>query len=76
MRKKQIATKWSNIFVARQEEENLERKLDYKELTPCLRDITKVWDDLLNAAAAGRSEPVQYSTLLDYVKKGRPWGSF
>ncbi|XP_025087952.1 TBC1 domain family member 4-like isoform X3 [Pomacea canaliculata] len=60
------------VFKARQEEENLERKLDYKELTPCLRDITKVWDDLLNAAAAGRSEPVQYSTLLDYVKKGVP----
>nr|KAG5707808.1 hypothetical protein BaRGS_015968 [Batillaria attramentaria] len=61
----------SNIR-ARQEEESLERKLDYQELTPCLRDVTKVWDDLLNAASAGNTDPVSYTTLLDSVKKGVP----
>lgn len=63
---------WScySCYSARQEEESLERKLDYKELTPCLRDVTKVWEDLLNAAASGNSHTVIYSTLLECVKKG------
>lgn len=57
---------------ARQEEESLERKLDYQELTPCLRDVTKVWDDLLNSSSSGSAEPVSHNVLLDSVKKGVP----
>lgn len=60
---------------ARQEEQLvLERKLDYEELTPCLKDVTRVWDDLLHTAisSADSQHSVPYDTLLDCVKKGVP----
>ncbi|XP_076467921.1 TBC1 domain family member 1-like isoform X2 [Babylonia areolata] len=65
------------VFRARQEEQlALERKLDYEELTPCLKDVSRVWDDLLHTAAAASStdgpHTVLYDTLLDCVKKGVP----
>lgn len=56
---------------ARQEEAtSLERKLDYEELTPCLREVTKVWEDLLTTASTNPADTVPYNTLLDCVKKG------
>ncbi|KAL8573379.1 hypothetical protein ACOMHN_032394 [Nucella lapillus] len=60
---------------ARQEEQlALERKLDYEELTPCLKDVTRVWDDMLHSALASADSQqfVPYDTLLDCVKKGIP----
>ena len=67
------------VLAARQEESSsLERKLDYEELTPCLREVTKVWEDLLTAAAANPAHTVPYDTLLDCVKKGSilNWDTF
>uniref|UniRef100_A0A2C9JIX7 TBC1 domain family member 4 n=2 Tax=Biomphalaria glabrata TaxID=6526 RepID=A0A2C9JIX7_BIOGL len=66
---------------ARQEEggANVCRKLDYQELTPCLKEITFVWEQMLTLheeqegsepAEDGKTVPLE--KLLDYVKKGVP----
>ncbi|XP_070197331.1 TBC1 domain family member 1-like [Littorina saxatilis] len=61
----------SDIKARQEEEYSSERKLDYEELTPCLRDVTRVWDDLLNTTT-GSGTNVSYSTLLECVKQGVP----
>ncbi|XP_052276744.1 TBC1 domain family member 1-like isoform X8 [Dreissena polymorpha] len=57
---------------ARQDEADLKRqKLDYVEITPCLREVSKQWDEMLTAP--GRPKVVvSNEKLLDCVKQGVP----
>ena len=73
-----ISMLWPVLAARQEESSSLERKLDYEELTPCLREVTKVWEDLLTAAAANPAHTVPYDTLLDCVKKGSilNWDTF
>ncbi|XP_059145319.1 TBC1 domain family member 1-like [Physella acuta] len=67
---------------ARQEEggATVSRKLDYQELTPCLKEITTVWEQMLSLHGdEGRDgdigedeKAIPMVKLLDYVKKGVP----
>ncbi|KAL4230457.1 domain member [Mactra antiquata] len=57
---------------ARQDEVDLKRqKLDYVEITPCLKDVTKSWDEML-ARNSRETHKVDPDTLLDCVRKGVP----
>lgn len=42
-------------------------KLDYEEITPCLKEVTKVWDEMLQA---DESKKFTKSSLLKAVKDG------
>ncbi|XP_060603835.1 TBC1 domain family member 1-like isoform X2 [Ruditapes philippinarum] len=57
---------------ARQDEADLKRqKLDYVEITPCLKEVTRLWDEMLNRP--GRTTiKVEYEKLLSCVKQGVP----
>ncbi|KAH9523157.1 TBC1 domain member 1 [Bulinus truncatus] len=67
---------------ARQEEGggvNVCRKLEYQELTPCLKEITSVWEQMLTLHEGEETnelgetgKPIPLVKLLDYVKKGVP----
>ncbi|KAK6168433.1 hypothetical protein SNE40_020968 [Patella caerulea] len=62
--------KENHSLVARQDEAQLKRnKLDYMEVIPCLKDVTKDWENIL-------SRPADYkfhmSNLLECVRKGVP----
>lgn len=69
-----------DVFPARQEEggATVSRKLDYQELTPCLKEITTVWEQMLSLHGdEGRDgdigedeKAIPMVKLLDYVKKG------
>ncbi|XP_046369394.2 TBC1 domain family member 1-like isoform X2 [Haliotis rufescens] len=60
------------VFKARQDEMDQKRqKLDYQEVTPCLKDVTKVWEELL-AAENRTSTKIAQDKLLGCVKKGVP----
>lgn len=58
------------MFSARQDEADLKRqKLDYVEITPCLKEVTKTWEEMLNRT--GRSGiKFDYEKLLSCVKQG------
>ncbi|XP_067663827.1 TBC1 domain family member 1-like isoform X1 [Haliotis asinina] len=57
---------------ARQDEMDQKRqKLDYQEVTPCLKDVTKVWEELLGTEHRNSTKIAQ-DKLLDCVKKGVP----
>ncbi|WAQ99425.1 TBCD1-like protein [Mya arenaria] len=57
---------------ARQDEADLKRrKLDYAEITPCLKDVTRSWEELLSMP--GRPHTlVDQDKLIGYVKQGVP----
>ncbi|XP_053398670.1 TBC1 domain family member 1-like [Mercenaria mercenaria] len=57
---------------ARQDEADLKRqKLDYLEITPCLKEVTRLWEEMLSSA--GRSNiKVEYEKLLSCVRQGVP----
>ena len=46
------------------------QKLDYQEITPCLKEVSKIWDEML--LTPGREE-VQFDSqkLLNCVKQGK-----
>ncbi|XP_077983763.1 TBC1 domain family member 1-like isoform X2 [Glandiceps talaboti] len=46
-------------------------KLDYEEITPCLREITAIWDEMMQAAKKDDID-YNYNTLLKSVKAGVP----
>jgi len=59
------------LFLAQQDEADLKRqKLDYVEITPCLKEVTRVWDEMM--AAPGRPN-VKFDAekLISCVKQGR-----
>ncbi|KAH9489643.1 TBC1 domain member 1 [Bulinus truncatus] len=70
------------LCIARQEEGggvNVCRKLEYQELTPCLKEITSVWEQMLTLHEGEETnelgetgKPIPLVKLLDYVKKGVP----
>ncbi|BFZ14941.1 hypothetical protein BsWGS_17980 [Bradybaena similaris] len=59
----------------------LSRKLDYQELTPCLKEITSVWEQMLSLPdedqvgedlIGDRGKTIPKTKLLEYVMKGVP----
>ena len=58
-------------FSARQDEMHLKRqKLDYQEITPCLKEVSKIWDEML---LTPDRETVQFDSqkLMNCVKQGK-----
>ena len=59
------------LFSARQDEMHLKRqKLDYQEITPCLKEVSKIWDEML---LTPDREAVQFDSqkLMNCVKQGK-----
>jgi len=56
-------------FKARQTKAMEKPSLDYEEITPCLKDITRTWEEMLNAENR-LTEKVEPSKLLLCVKQG------
>ena len=55
---------------ARQDEMQLRRqKLDYEEITPCLKEVSRTWDEMLNTPDRATIK-FGYEKLLDCVKQG------
>lgn len=61
---------FSFIFTARQDEADLKRqKLDYVEITPCLKEVSRIWDEMMYAP--GRpNEKFDAGGLISCVKQG------
>ena len=60
----------SGSILARQDEMHLKRqKLHYEEITPCLKDVTRVWEEMLLTPSR---EEVKFDSqkLLSCVKEG------
>ena len=58
------------LTTARQDEVETRRiKLDYEEITPCLKEVTKVWDRMLNNPLRA-IDKFELSQLYEAVKDG------
>uniref|UniRef100_A0A0L8G3Y0 Rab-GAP TBC domain-containing protein n=1 Tax=Octopus bimaculoides TaxID=37653 RepID=A0A0L8G3Y0_OCTBM len=56
---------------ARQDEIQQKRQnLDYEEITPCLKEVTKVWDSMLNNSNRKETQ-FDKKILIDCIKQGR-----
>ncbi|KAL8624029.1 hypothetical protein ACOMHN_041619 [Nucella lapillus] len=56
-----------------QREGGADQRIGYVEVTPCTQEVRDTWDTLLRSASSTGSPPtLDYTTLLDYVKKGVP----
>ncbi|XP_041360005.1 TBC1 domain family member 4-like isoform X2 [Gigantopelta aegis] len=51
--------------------EQQRKKTDYQEITPCLKEVTKIWDELLAAPQRGQTK-ISSATIVECVKKGVP----
>jgi hypothetical protein len=63
---------YHDIFLlsARQDEMDTKRmKLDYEEITPCLKDVTTVWDGMIHTPNKANIK-FDSNKLLDAVKHG------
>ncbi|XP_029638480.1 TBC1 domain family member 1 isoform X2 [Octopus sinensis] len=57
---------------ARQDEIQQKRQnLDYEEITPCLKEVTKVWDSMLNNSNRKETQ-FDKKILIDCIKQGVP----
>lgn len=45
-------------------------KLSYEEITPCLKEVTKVWEEMLRKDS--QSEKLKFNKLIEAVKAGVP----
>ena len=45
-------------------------KLDYEEITPCLKEVTKVWDEMLKTPSRALQGLPEH-TVLDALKAGQ-----
>ncbi|XP_048778738.1 TBC1 domain family member 1-like isoform X3 [Ostrea edulis] len=59
------------VFPARQQEEEMSPILNYEEITPCLRDVTKEWEDMIDDSNRPYMQFNQ-QTLLKCVQQGVP----
>eukprot|EP00106_Octopus_bimaculoides_P017207 XP_014784649.1 PREDICTED: TBC1 domain family member 4-like [Octopus bimaculoides] len=58
-------------FTSRQDEIQQKRQnLDYEEITPCLKEVTKVWDSMLNNSNRKETQ-FDKKILIDCIKQGR-----
>ena len=59
------------VIAARQDEIQQKRQnLDYEEITPCLKEVTKVWDTMLNNPDR-KSTQFDPKILEDCIKQGK-----
>lgn len=58
------------FYLARQQEAEMSPILNYEEITPCLRDVTKEWEDMINDS---NRPHIQFShqSLLKCVQQGK-----
>ena len=57
--------------VVRQTEAEMKRqKLDYEEMTPCLKQVTRVWDEML---CTPEGVKINTDVIQDAVREGKLW---
>nr|XP_022328358.1 TBC1 domain family member 1-like isoform X3 [Crassostrea virginica] len=64
-------TRSLKVFPARQQEAEMSPILNYEEITPCLRDVTKEWEDMINDHNRPHIQ-FNHQTLLKCVQQGVP----
>ena len=58
-----------SFCAARQQEAEMSPILNYEEITPCLRDVTKEWEDMINDHNRPHIQ-FNHQTLLKCVQQG------
>jgi len=48
---------------------------EYEELTPCLKEVTKIWEQMINTPDRSVTK-FDYDVLTDAVRQGSFWSSF